>query len=840
MTVYNVVPLISVIAYGILSVIVIRNLSTRTRKIFATYIIICLIFAIGTFVTFSYPYPGHIHFWSALLPIGSIATLVAYHHFVCSFTHTSNRIIVVIGYAFIAFVMVPLAALGHLPESAQLIDSGLEINYGSFMYLLGITGSILVGLSVFLLVRRLRILRDLTERSRTIYLLAGIVLFTLFCIREAFPPIPKFPISQIGHLLNAMVITYAIIRYNLADIKLVIRKGLVYSGITGFITAIFLGVLYGLNDFLEVAWDTPAGLSITTAVVIVMAIVFNPLKSVIEKIVDRVVYGSKYDYRKMVLSVVTKLSDVIELEGLADAVLGPIQRAVSASQVSLMFPDNGRYSTRFAQRSIAQTPVIPANLEQNSVIINWLKNNDKPLLRDTIEIEPIFKGLWQKDEESLRAAQIEVMCPIVSKQNLIAILAVSKKSPRGSFGSDDLDLLMTLSHEAAIAIENAQMYERAKERANTDELTGLFNHRHCHERLDEEIARSSRFGDIFSIVMLDMDRFKNYNDAYGHLIGDEVLRKLAKIITESIRTADIGFRYGGDEFVVLMPRTSLEAATKAAERLRKSIEASADIKRIPQTCSIGVAAWPTDGIMREEILQAADSAAYYAKHNGGNQVCQANKVVLSEAIRVEGLHDKYSKDTILSTIYALAATVDAKDHHTYGHSRKVSTYATRVAELLGYQREEVDRIRTAALLHDIGKIGIPDYLLSKNDTLRESDWKKIQSHPAIGVSILKHVNDLTDCLPAVQYHHERYDGTGYPLGLKGDNIPLDARILAVADSYDAMTSERPYRDGIIAEKEALKELRRCSGTQFDPAVVDAFIELITRDLGVVSQLSEKN
>jgi len=735
--------------------------------------------------------------------------------------------------------MIPLAALGYLPESAQLIDSGLEINYGSFMPLLGITGGILVGLSIFLLVRRLKKLRDPTERSRAIYLLAGIVVFTLFCIREAFPPIPRFPINQIGHLLNAIVITYAIVRYNLADVKLVIRKGLVYSGITGFITAVFLSILYGLHDFLEVAWDTPAGLSITTGIVILMAIIFNPLKNVFEKMVDRMVYGSRYDYRKTVLDVATKISNVIDLEELADAVLEPILKAVSASQVSLMFPDNGCYSTRFARRSIAQTPVIPASLERGGVIINWLRNNDSPLLRGTIQSDPIFRGLWQKDEESLDAAQVEILCPIVSKKSLIAVLAVSRKAPRGSFGSDDLDLLMTLAHEAAIAIENAQMYEKARERANTDELTGLFNHRNCHERLDEEIARSSRFGDIFSVLMLDLDRFKNYNDAYGHLVGDEVLKQIGRIITEAIRTADIGFRYGGDEFVVLMPRTSLEAATKVAERLRKSIEAHTDMKRLPQTCSIGVAAWPTDGIMREEILQAADSASYYAKHNGGNQVCQANKVVLSEAFRVEGLHDKYNKDTILSTIYALAATVDAKDHHTYGHSKKVSTYATRVAELLGYPKEGVDRIRTAALLHDIGKIGIPDHLLSKNDSLRESDWKKIQSHPNIGVSILKNINDLTDCLPAVQYHHERYDGTGYPLGLKGDNIPLDARILAVADSYDAMTSERPYRNTIITEKEALKELKRCSGTQFDPAIIDAFVELITHDLGIVGQFSEK-
>jgi diguanylate cyclase (GGDEF)-like protein/putative nucleotidyltransferase with HDIG domain len=829
MTEYSVAPLVSVIAYGILSVIVVRDLSTRTRKIFATYIILCLIFAIGTFITFSYPHTGQIHFWSALLPIGSIATLVAYHHFICSFTHTSNRIVVVIGYVFVVFVMVPLAALGYLPESAQLIDSGLEINYGAFQYMLTITGSILVGLSIFLLVRRLRILRDPTERSRTIYLLAGIVLFTLFCIREAIPPIPRFPISQIGHLLNAIVITYAIIRYNLADVKLVIRKGLVYSGVTAFVTLVFLATLFSLNDLLEVTWSSPAGLSITTGIVILMAIIFNPLKSVLEKLVDRIIYGSRYDYRKTVLDVASKLSNVIELEELADALLRPIVKAVNASQVSLLFLENEHYNSHFAQRLREGDPVIPVSLRQNSAISTWFDNEDKPLHRDIIESEPIFKGLWQKDRDSLDAAQVDVLCPVKSKQKLIAILALSKKHPGGYYGSDDLDLLMTLSHEAAIAIENAQMYERAKERANTDALTGLYNHRHCHERIDEEIARSSRFGEVFSLLLIDMDHFKNYNDVYGHIAGDDVLKQLGEIINKAIRVVDIGFRYGGDEFAVLMPGTSLEAAKKVAERLRKSIEAQTDMKGIPQTCSVGVSSWPTDGMLREEIIQSADAALYHAKRTGGNRISIACEVVLSGALRADTLKEQQNNNNmVISTIYALAATVDAKDHYTYGHSKKVSQYAIEIAEELGYSREGIERIRASALLHDIGKIGLSDNLLSKVDPLCDDDWTGIQAHPSLGVSILKHVNDLTECLAGVQYHHERFDGTGYPSGLQGENIPLDARILAVADSFDAMTSNRPYRSWKFSAEEALEELKRCAGKQFDPVIVDAFVKIRTQ------------
>jgi putative nucleotidyltransferase with HDIG domain len=194
----------------------------------------------------------------------------------------------------------------------------------------------------------------------------------------------------------------------------------------------------------------------------------------------------------------------------------------------------------------------------------------------------------------------------------------------------------------------------------------------------------------------------------------------------------------------------------------------------------------------------------------------------------------HNDSAILNRIYTLAASVDARDHHARGHSKKVSRHAMSIAAALGYSPEAIERIRTAALLHDIGKVSIPDLLLAKSEPLSAEDWELIHAHPNLGVAILQHVDSLRDCLAAVQYHHERYDGTGYPAGLKGDNIPLDARILAVADSYDAMTSPRPYRSALSPE-EAIEEVRRGAGTQFDSEVVRAFLSTIERDKNSTAQ-----
>jgi diguanylate cyclase (GGDEF)-like protein/PAS domain S-box-containing protein/putative nucleotidyltransferase with HDIG domain len=379
--------------------------------------------------------------------------------------------------------------------------------------------------------------------------------------------------------------------------------------------------------------------------------------------------------------------------------------------------------------------------------------------------------------------------------------------------------------------------EEAERMANTDALTGLFNHRYFQERLNEEIARCSRFGDIFSLIFLDVDLFKRYNHTYGHLAGDEILKLLGQVIMRSIRTIDIGFRYGGDEFAILLPGTPLNGASRVAERIRRGIETATRHEGISQTCSLGIASWPTDGITREETTRAADAALYDAKQSGRNQVCLACEVLPAKGLRTAKTDNLQDDSAILNRIYILAASVDARDYHACEHSKKVSQYATNIAIAFGYSQDRVERIRTAALLHDIGKVSIPNHLLMKAEPLVAEDWELIHAHPNLGVAILQHVDSLKDCLAAVQYHHERYDGTGYPAGLKGDNIPLDARIMAVADSFDAMTSPRPYRSA-LSVKEAIEEIRRGAGTQFDSKVVQAFLSTIYTDNKVSGQASD--
>jgi diguanylate cyclase (GGDEF)-like protein/putative nucleotidyltransferase with HDIG domain len=324
---------------------------------------------------------------------------------------------------------------------------------------------------------------------------------------------------------------------------------------------------------------------------------------------------------------------------------------------------------------------------------------------------------------------------------------------------------------------------------------------------------------MLSLAFIDLDNFKSYNDSKGHLAGDKLLAHIGNLIQEALRNIDSAFRYGGDEFAIIMPHTSAENSLTAIERIRNII-AEETSGRYLTTASIGIASWPSDGLSVDHIIDAADSALYHAKRTGGNRSCLVSQMLPSttEADQTKSAIEKES----LNTIYALASTIEARDPYTYGHSQKVRTYAVALAEALGLPSTKVAVVSHAALLHDIGKIGIYDEVLNKRGKLDPQEFELVKTHPQLSRTIVAHVISLTPCLQAIVQHHERWDGTGYPNNLKGEAISLEGRILSIADSFDAMTSKRPYHDP-LSSKKAIQELKRCAGGQFDPNLVEAFI-----------------
>ena len=361
--------------------------------------------------------------------------------------------------------------------------------------------------------------------------------------------------------------------------------------------------------------------------------------------------------------------------------------------------------------------------------------------------------------------------------------------------------------------------------ARTDSLTGLLNRRGFEERLEDELRRASRTGGSVSLVVGDLDHFKLVNDRYGHHVGDEALRKFSGLVIESKRSIDGAGRIGGEEFALVLPETDAAGAHVLAERLRRTVRDALMEYGLPLSVSLGVASYPRHGQTSDELLRRADQAMYLAKRLGRDRSIIYNSEV-SKSLDGEPA-ELPAKMEHIPAVLMLAETLDLRDTGTALHSQTVGRYAEMIASSLGLGEDQVKRIRLAGLLHDIGKIGVPDPILRKPGPLDELEWEEIRKHPELGARILAGAN-LDDISAWVLAHHERPDGTGYPLGLPAAEIPLEAMILSVADAFEAMTAERVYSQPLQLIT-AAAELKRHAGTQFDAEIVETFLACLAAE-----------
>ncbi|HLW97110.1 MAG TPA: diguanylate cyclase [Candidatus Acidoferrales bacterium] len=485
----------------------------------------------------------------------------------------------------------------------------------------------------------------------------------------------------------------------------------------------------------------------------------------------------------------------------------------------------------------------------------------------------------------LEGSASAVVLPIVYGDQLHGVLCV-ETAELCDFTVEQLQLLETLADLISGALHGAISFQKAQEQAITDGLTGVKTHRYFMETLSAEWKRATRAGRPFSVVLIDLDRFKFVNDFYGHLEGDLVLRRVGQILEENCRRSDIVARYGGDEYVVLMPETNAEQSRQLAGKLRTWICSDPLLREKNVTGSFGIATFPVHGSTPQELIQVADASMYLSKHQGGNAVSTADHFDPNEAKRwkrdvleaylgvtlkkqfttgpavleeicsrldqftrsLEATEITNSKGTgmtfsatalnnevpsvplpqpVIETLTSLVTAVDSKDPFTNNHSQKVSSYAFALADAMDLDTSTVDEIRFAALLHDLGKVGIAETVLNKNGPLDSDEWELMKQHVEFGARILEKCAGLESICAMVRHHHEFFDGSGYPEGLSGEKIPLGARVIAIADAYDTITSERTYKRPRPAE-EALAELERCGGSQFDPELVTLFLRAMRR------------
>jgi diguanylate cyclase (GGDEF)-like protein len=412
--------------------------------------------------------------------------------------------------------------------------------------------------------------------------------------------------------------------------------------------------------------------------------------------------------------------------------------------------------------------------------------------------------------------------PISIGDDIAGVLSLLSRSKR-RFGPTAVRIGHELSAQAAHAIDRARLFGQLRRRAETDGLTGLLNHRAAFETLDRELAAARKLDESLSIIIVDLDDFKLFNDTHGHLTGDQVLIEVAAALTDASRSRDYVARYGGDEFLLILPGTTRELSSHVAERLLRKMDGitvKVSNLELPIRVSIGVATFPHDASNRQELIAYGDAAMYSAKECGGGQLGTIEK-------RTRSL-----ETTVFGALSGLVRAVDRKDSYTKDHSDMVAEYAVRFGRYLNLPDNEIDALDVAGQLHDIGKIAVPDSVLRKPGRLSTDEQALIRQHVVFSEMIIKGIPNLDHVQAAVAHHHERWDGTGYPNGKSGEEIPLLGRILTLADALAAMTHDRPYRRGRSRE-EALAEIKASAGTQFDPGLVDEFIAAVSTNTAIL-------
>jgi diguanylate cyclase (GGDEF)-like protein len=363
------------------------------------------------------------------------------------------------------------------------------------------------------------------------------------------------------------------------------------------------------------------------------------------------------------------------------------------------------------------------------------------------------------------------------------------------------------------------MADELERQATTDPITGLLNHRYGDAALDQALQQVRSQGSPLSVLIGDMDDFKLFNDTFGHPLGDEVLRLVAGVFRQMSGDLGIASRYGGDEFLVILPGADKAAATAFAERLAAAVGEiefeAGDGTRVPIGLSLGLASFPEDSDSKDRLLVLADAAMYEAKRLGAINRQEAR------AVDVGGVH----VDSVFGALDSLVQAIQYRDRYTKTHSDLAAEYAAKLSLQVGLSDESVRAIRIAGVLHDVGKLIVPDDILKKPGPLTEEEYDVIKRHPLVGEMLIREAPFLEDVIQAVGCHHENYDGSGYPRGLRGNDIPLLGRVMAVADAYSAMCLDRPYRKALSMD-EIIAELKAGVGTRFDPRLVEVFVEML--------------
>lgn len=644
------------------------------------------------------------------------------------------------------------------------------------------------------------------------------------------PPFVGVPVDIMTGIVNVFCLVYALYARRMFRLTLLASKGSCYmiAGVCSL--AIFSNIIFPLRRFVDKMFPAQAEYDILVVSVIFMVatiVIYTLMKHLIDKLFIRDELARSETLKEFSAAV----SKSLKINEILDVMVHVIQTTIGVKKVYVCLINNSgdQYQVSYSTSPLDKRSYA---LKADNPVVLWLKYHTTYLLMKDFRRTVAYKSMWETEKQLLKLLDIECVVPLKDENQLVGFVMITEKEKR-SLNADDLAFLDSVSSIGSIAVKNSHLYEKVYMEARIDELTGLLNRKYFYETLEEEVEKNKHLS--LSLLMVSIDDFKLYNQLYGTEEGDKALKHVAAVLQACVGENGYVARYNGKEFAVILPQFDILAAKNMANNIRMQImeinkqNRGQMYRQKALTASVGICAIPYAASNMKQLMDNTDMALYQAKHTGKNKVMiySIGEVEDGRSAQMdhgtgyrEGIYSEYA-----STIYALTAAIDTKDHYTFNHSKNVAEYATKLAKAYGLNSESVSIIQEAALLHDIGKIGIPENILNKPGRLEAEEYEVMKEHVENSIGIIRHLPSLDYVIPAVIGHHERWDGRGYPRRIAGEDIPLSARILCIADSFDAMVSRRSYKDAYDTER-ALSIVRNEAGRQFDPQLAELFVTLV--------------
>lgn len=762
--------------------------------------------------------------WNRIMVSAMLMIPYFAYFFVSVFTGTRKKISLFV-ITIVILILQVFNGMGLIISNASMIEVIVEgIPRLELDYSIGPVAPYMFGIIFIMLALTMRMMtKAIKNGSKSSHrlkpVLFGFVVLFVGMMFNLLPVLGKYPIDLFFGLITSLIMFYAVYKTRVVELKFVITRAVVFTALLTLLVTASVAIVKQITVFFGSTFDGLGIQNQTLISTLISIVMFLPLFSIVQKLVEDYFYKVEQRHHNLIKQFTLKVSNNLNLDTISDELLKVI-KDITDHDRAYLFLENAETLHYEFHASIKKLDKVTFTMLKTHPFVHWFKRYDDIIYDQFIDVHPFFKTMWDNERNNLLLMRFEAAIPLKYNGQLIGMLLIGSKDATTRLAESVLNQVATLCATAAITISNAKLYEKTKREAIVDSLTNVYNRRYFMDTLNE-LSKNVRQQSL-ALIMLNIDMFSLYNDLYGHVAGDKALIKLANTIKTICGSQGHICRYGEDTFAILLPYADSKMAYEMAEkiRLRMSTLSMSNDNQTQRfiTVSSGICVAPTLANDGNDLLHKANITLRSVKTNGKNQSLIYDEEVVEK-------QSQGSEEMNMATVYALTAAIDAKDHFTFGHSQRVARYACAIAEEMNASKEEVELIRTASLLHDIGKIGVPESILTKQSALSDEEYETMKRHVDMSITIIKYLPSFSHVIPAVMGHHERWDGYGYPRKIAGENIPFSARCIAIADAFDAITSDRHYKS-FLSTEHALEEIERNAGTQFDPQLAQAFVRVV--------------